>query len=90
MPGPGATPIMHDMERILIATDGSPSATEAVTVGIDLAAEQAAAVTFVHVANAALLPTRDDVVALTAAAELARETGVDADGVVVSRSRIHI
>jgi len=38
------------MKRILIATDGSPAANEAVEVGIDLAAEQRADVTIVHVA----------------------------------------
>lgn len=38
------------MNRILIATDGSSAADEAVEVGLDLAAEQRAAVTVVHVA----------------------------------------
>jgi nucleotide-binding universal stress UspA family protein len=37
------------MKKIVIATDGSPSSQEAVDVGIELAAEQGAAVTFVHV-----------------------------------------
>jgi nucleotide-binding universal stress UspA family protein len=37
------------MKNIVIATDGSPSAQEAVGVGIELAAEQGAAITFVHV-----------------------------------------
>ncbi len=37
------------MKRILIATDGSASACEAVEVGVELAAEQGAEVTFVHV-----------------------------------------
>jgi nucleotide-binding universal stress UspA family protein len=37
------------MKNIVIATDGSPSATEAVSVGLELAGEQGAAVTFVHV-----------------------------------------
>jgi nucleotide-binding universal stress UspA family protein len=37
------------MNRILIATDGSPSALEAVEFGVELAAEQAAAATFVLV-----------------------------------------
>jgi nucleotide-binding universal stress UspA family protein len=37
------------MNSILIATDGSPSADEAVDFGIELAADQRAAVTFVHV-----------------------------------------
>jgi nucleotide-binding universal stress UspA family protein len=38
------------MKQILIATDGSPSAQEAVEVGLELAKEQGADVTFVHVA----------------------------------------
>jgi nucleotide-binding universal stress UspA family protein len=37
------------MKQILIATDGSPSAQEAVEVGLELAKEQGADVTFVHV-----------------------------------------
>lgn len=37
------------MKQILIATDGSPSAREAVDVGLELAREQGADVTFVHV-----------------------------------------
>jgi nucleotide-binding universal stress UspA family protein len=37
------------MKNIVIATDGSPSSQEAVGVGIELATEQGAAVTFVHV-----------------------------------------
>ncbi len=39
------------MKQILIATDGSPSAQEAVDVGLELAKEQGADVTFVHVAD---------------------------------------
>jgi nucleotide-binding universal stress UspA family protein len=46
------------MNRIVIATDGSPSAQEAVGVGIEVAAEQGAAITFVHV-----LPADEFVVA---------------------------
>ena len=42
------------MNRILIATDGSPSAGEAIDFGLELAADQGAAVTFVHV-----VPTMD-------------------------------
>jgi nucleotide-binding universal stress UspA family protein len=38
------------MQQILIATDGSPSAQEAIDVGLELAKEQEADVTFVHVA----------------------------------------
>jgi nucleotide-binding universal stress UspA family protein len=37
------------MKQIVIATDGSPSAQEAVEVGLELAVEQGADVTFVHV-----------------------------------------
>ena len=40
------------MNRILIATDGSPSGNEAVDFGIELAADQGSAVTFVHVVPA--------------------------------------
>ena len=40
------------MNRILIATDGSPSAQEAVDFGLELAADQGATVTFVHVVPA--------------------------------------
>ena len=39
------------MKQILIATDGSPSAQEAVDVGLELAKEQGADVTFVHVTS---------------------------------------
>jgi nucleotide-binding universal stress UspA family protein len=38
------------MKKILIATDGSPSACEAIEFGLELAEEHAAEVTFVHVA----------------------------------------
>jgi nucleotide-binding universal stress UspA family protein len=41
------------MKRILIATDGSPAALQAVELGLELAAEYAAQATFVHVAPAA-------------------------------------
>lgn len=37
------------MKKILIATDGSPSAFEALDMGLELAAEQQADVTFIHV-----------------------------------------
>lgn len=37
------------MKQIVIATDGSPSAREAVDVGLELAKDQGADVTFVHV-----------------------------------------
>jgi nucleotide-binding universal stress UspA family protein len=38
------------MEKILIAVDGSPASCEAVEFGVELAAEQDASVTLVHVA----------------------------------------
>jgi nucleotide-binding universal stress UspA family protein len=41
------------MERILIATDGSPASLQAVELGLELAEEHTAQVTFVHVAPAA-------------------------------------
>lgn len=37
------------MKKILIATDGSPSAYEAIDMGLELAAEHKADVTFIHV-----------------------------------------
>lgn len=37
------------MKKIVIAIDGSPSAREAIDVGLELASEQSAEVTFVHV-----------------------------------------
>jgi nucleotide-binding universal stress UspA family protein len=37
------------MKRILVATDGSPSATEATSFGIELAAEHGAELIFLHV-----------------------------------------
>jgi nucleotide-binding universal stress UspA family protein len=40
------------MKKILIATDGSASSAEAVAVGLELAADNEAAVIFVHVAPA--------------------------------------
>ena len=42
------------MNRILIATDGSPSALQAIEVGLDLAEEEGSEAIFVHVA-----PTKD-------------------------------
>ena len=47
------------MKRILIATDGSPSSTEAVAFGVELAAEHQAELIFVHV-----VPTLDVVPAV--------------------------
>ena len=40
------------MKRILIATDGSAAANEAVELGVELAREEDAEVIFVHVAPA--------------------------------------
>ena len=40
------------MKKILIATDGSPSAAEAVEFGVELAEEHDAVAIFVHVAPA--------------------------------------
>jgi nucleotide-binding universal stress UspA family protein len=46
------------MKRFVIATDGSPSAREAVEFGLELAAEQEAVPTFVHVVPAVdVMPT---------------------------------
>ena len=42
------------MKRILVATDGSPSSTEAVAFGVELATEHEAELIFVHV-----VPTLD-------------------------------
>jgi nucleotide-binding universal stress UspA family protein len=42
------------MKKILVATDGSPSSTEAVAFGVELAAEHASELIFVHV-----VPTLD-------------------------------
>ena len=42
------------MKRILVATDGSPSSTEAVAFGVELASEHQAELIFVHV-----VPTMD-------------------------------
>jgi nucleotide-binding universal stress UspA family protein len=47
------------MKRILVATDGSPSSTEAVAFGVELAAEHEAELIFVHV-----VPTLDVVPAI--------------------------
>lgn len=81
------------MERILIATDGSPAAAEAVELGLKLAAEQDAELIFVHVVPAvdiagavgfgyaAALPHRPsatDRAPLDAALARATEAGVEA------------
>lgn len=62
------------MKNIVIATDGSPSANEAVAVGIELAAEQGAAVTFVHV-----LPPDEYIIAGRNAPALPRPHHVEMD-----------
>lgn len=79
------------MKQIVIATDGSPSATEAVEVGLELAREQGADVTFVHVTPADdytvsrlgpghAVPHHEAIdeseTALAAAEEAAKEAGV--------------
>ena len=78
------------MKQILVATDGSPSAQEAVEVGLELAKEQGADVTFVHVtdpdevragrsASHPLTHTEevdDSEVVLKAAAQAAEQAGV--------------
>ena len=62
------------MKKILIATDGSPSAREAVDVGVELAAEQGAEVTFVHV-----LPADDFAVPGRMAPAVAKPHSVEMD-----------
>jgi nucleotide-binding universal stress UspA family protein len=78
------------MKQVLIATDGSPSAQEAVDVGLELAKEQGADVTFVHVTEpdefqagrvgTVPIAHREEIdeseVALNAAAEAAEAAGV--------------
>jgi nucleotide-binding universal stress UspA family protein len=79
------------MKQIVIATDGSPSALEAVDIGLELAQEQGADVTFVHVTPpdtyrvARLgpghpmphdMPIDESETALAAAEEAAKEAGV--------------
>jgi nucleotide-binding universal stress UspA family protein len=86
------------MRRVLIATDGSPSALEAVRFGLELAHEHEADVTFVHAvratdwaAGSALgpmgamphEPTEADAEPLRAAVALAEELGVHADSKVL-------
>jgi nucleotide-binding universal stress UspA family protein len=62
------------MKKIVIATDGSASSQEAVGVGLELAAEEGAAVVFVHV-----LPADDFVVAGRLGPALPRPHHVDMD-----------
>jgi nucleotide-binding universal stress UspA family protein len=86
------------MKKIVVATDGSPSADEAVRFGLELAAEQQAEVTFVHVAPLldpapsllgwpGAVPhelTHAEEVPLEAAAQLAAEQGVPARTALVA------
>jgi nucleotide-binding universal stress UspA family protein len=62
------------MKNIVIATDGSPSAAGAVAVGLELAAEQSADVTFVHV-----MPADDYVVSGRGGPVLAKPHPVEID-----------
>ena len=86
------------MKKILIATDGSPSAREAVEFGVELAEEQGAEAIFVHVAPALdVLPsagfgwapavphevTEHDWTPLEEAAALAEERGIGAKTTVL-------
>jgi nucleotide-binding universal stress UspA family protein len=81
------------MKKILIATDGSPSAQAAIEFGLELAAEQKDEVTFIHVAPVldrwfadgigvpAAVPHRineADRACLEEAAELAEKRGISA------------
>jgi len=84
MPGSARAPMMQNMRRILIATDGSPSAAEAMRVGLDLAVEHDAAVTFLHVVSPAFATPSERFA--SAAAERARDAGIDADVVIVAGS----
>ena len=80
------------MKKILIATDGSPAAREAVEAGLELAGEHASKVTFLHVVStidwrvARLGPSRprphrleitEEDTALHEAAALANEKGIE-------------
>jgi nucleotide-binding universal stress UspA family protein len=87
------------MKKILIATDGSPSADEAVEFGIGLALEQQAHVTLLHVLSPvdwthldrgslvkpipAELPVHDQAV-LAKARGIAAEHGIEAEAVAVA------
>jgi nucleotide-binding universal stress UspA family protein len=62
------------MKNILIATDGSPSANEAVAVGVELAGEHDAAVTFLHV-----LPADEYIIAGRGASALPRPHHLEMD-----------
>lgn len=73
-----------DMERILIAIDGSEAAFDALHVGVDLAAEEGTSVTIVHVIDgdndgpaSDSHPDRDD--ALREAVVIARRAEIEPD-----------
>ena len=51
MPGPLERRTVNVMKKILIATDGSPTGRAAVDAGVELAAEEGAAVVIVHVVS---------------------------------------
>jgi nucleotide-binding universal stress UspA family protein len=83
------------LKKILIATDGSPSALRAVELGLELAEEEGAQPIFVHVAptkdvlpvaGVGMVPVTvphelswDDRASLDAAEEIAEERGLDAE-----------
>jgi nucleotide-binding universal stress UspA family protein len=69
------------MKRFLIATDGSPSADEAVELGLGLAVEQEAEVRFVRVVPSP--PLASDSEPLDAALARARDLGVGAEKMVL-------
>lgn len=72
---------VRDIERLLIATDGSASAREAVDVGVDLAQEEGSEVTLVHVvARSSVAAEADE--PLQSAARLARDRGIEPDVLV--------
>ena len=62
------------MEKILMATDGSASAHEAVGIGVELAAEHGAEVTFIHV-----FPADNYVIAARLGPALPKPDEVDTD-----------
>jgi nucleotide-binding universal stress UspA family protein len=71
------------VKRIMVATDGSAPAQEALEVGVDIAAEAGADLTIVHVAptgeTAPGLATPEHDPALREAAEFARGKGLEPD-----------
>ncbi len=71
------------MKQIVIATDGSPSAWEAIDVGLEVASDQGAEVTFIHV-----LPPDDYIVPGRGGPVLARphHLGMDESEVALSEA----